>query len=87
MGRWEPLPPTRLQRWIAQHVLGLQIGLICLAVATATFVIVAVSTQGWDVGAVTGVLSTVVYLLAIRWAREIARDVADSDRRHSSCST
>lgn len=87
MGRWEPLPPTRLQRWIARHVLGLQIGLICLAVATATLVIVAVSTQGWDVGAVTGVMSTLVYLLAIRWAREIARNVADSDRRHGQTDT
>lgn len=82
MGRWDPPPPTGLQRWIARHVVGLQIGLGCLAAATATLLVVVVRAQGWDIGAVSAVGSIVVFLLLVRSAREVARYVADSDLRH-----
>ena len=32
MGRWDPLPPTPVQRWIARHVRGLQCAYALLVV-------------------------------------------------------
>lgn len=77
---WEP-PPSGSQRWIARHVVALQITLACLAVFSVALLVLMVRSDGWGIGSIGRVFTTLVFLTLVWVARDTARHVDDFDRR------
>lgn len=84
MSRWDPLPPSRFQRWIARHAVALQIAFACLAAASAVLAVTAVRSDGLGQSSVSPILNVVVFLLLIWTPRGVARHVANYDRRQET---
>lgn len=84
MDRWDPPPPSKLQRWIAGHAVLLQVALACLALASGVLFVIGLRSDGWG-ASVVGRLLNVVVLLGLIWmARGVARSVGDYDRRQGA---
>ena len=81
MGRWDSPPPTKFQRWVARHVVALQIVLACLALVSAGLSLIALRSGGWPRSAVGPMLLVVVFIGWTRTPPQIARFVAEYDRR------
>lgn len=84
MGRWDSLPPSRTQRWVARHAVALQVALACLAVASAVLFVIVLRSDGWGTSAVSPIISVVVFLGLMWTPRRVARFVSDFDRREAT---
>ena len=81
MGRWDPLPPTGAQRWIARHVRGLQCTFALLAVA-AVLLGAASLADGDGRGAFVLFLMAGTFLIQIHLYGQIATSVRAQEPRH-----
>lgn len=87
MGRWDPLPPSPLQRWIARHASTLQLAYGCLAAVCGVLAIRALALDGLSSDSVVPLIQTVVFLGLLPGPRQIARYVSDYDRQSQHHST
>lgn len=73
-------PPTSLQRRIAQHAVGLQVVLVCLATGATVLFTIVLASDGWGVSAISPGIIAIVLLGLTKTPRHVARFVTAYDR-------
>jgi hypothetical protein len=84
MGRWDSLPPSQYQRWLARHAVALQVVLVCLAAACAVLAVIVFRSDGWGRSVASPIVSFFVFLGLMWTHREVAQFVTDYDRQHGT---
>lgn len=84
MSRWDPPPPSRLQRWIARHAVALQMISACFALGSLVLFLTMLGSGGSGSSYIAPILNVVVWFSLIWVPPGIARYVADYDRHQQT---